>query len=190
MTRLPGKPASFWIDSTLKTNFPSLAESVSADVAIIGGGITGLTAAILLKRAGKTVAVIESKQIATGVSGHTTAKVTSLHQLIYADLIKEFGERKARIYAESSQAAVERVAAFVEEEQIDCDFSRRSAYTFADSEDKLSQVEAEVEAAVQLGLPASFVRETSLPFAIAGAVKFDNQARAVPTIGSLCSLLL
>lgn len=177
MAFLSGKPASFWIDSTPEASSPSLAENVSVDVAVVGGGITGLTAATLLKRAGKTVAVVESKQVATGVSGHTTAKVTSLHQLIYADLIKEFGQRKARLYGESSQAAVEQVAAFVADEQIDCDFSRESTYTFADSEAKLSQVQAEVEAAVQLGLPASFVRETSLPFPIAGAVKFDNQVQ-------------
>lgn len=177
MTDLPGKPASFWIDSTPTTNFPALANDISVDVAIVGGGITGLTAATLLKRAGKTVAVIESRQIAAGVSGHTTAKVTSLHQLIYADLIKEFGEEKARLYGESNQAAVERVAKFVAEEEIDCDFSRQSTYTFAESEENLTQVKAEYEAAVQLGLPATFVQETSLPFPILGAVRFDNQAQ-------------
>ena len=177
MTLLPEKPVSYWIDSTPETNFSSLTEEVSVDVAIIGAGIVGVTAAALLKRAGKTVAVIESQQVATGVTGHTTAKVTSLHQLIYADLIKEFGEEKARLYAESNQAAVERVATFVQEEQIECDFERRSAYTFAESEDELGKIEAEVEAALKLGLPASFVRESSLPFAIAGAVRFDNQAQ-------------
>lgn len=177
MATLSGKPISFWIDSTPTTHYPSSGSNISVDVAIIGGGIVGITAATLLKRAGKTVAVIESRQIITGVSGHTTAKVTSLHQLIYADLIKQVGEQKARLYAESNQAAIERVAAFVAEEQIECDFSRRSAYTFTESEDELSQIKDEVEATLKLGLPASFVRETSLPFAIAGAVKFDNQAQ-------------
>lgn len=177
MYNLAGKPISYWIDSTPETNFPSLVNSVSVDVAIIGAGIAGITAATLLKRAGKTVAVIESKSISTGVSGHTTAKVTSLHQLIYAELIKQFGEDKARIYAQSNQAALERVAAFVQEEQIDCDFSRQSAYSFTESQDKLTQIEQEVEAALKLGLPASFVQKTSLPFPVAGAVKFDNQAQ-------------
>ncbi len=64
------------------------------DVAIVGAGIVGLTAATLLKQAGKTVAVIESREIVTGVSGHTTAKITSLHQLIYADLIKKSESKK------------------------------------------------------------------------------------------------
>lgn len=176
---LSGQPISYWIDSTT-AQFPSLAEldrSLRVDVAIVGGGIAGLTAALLLKRAGKTVAVIEAAQIAAGVSGHTTAKVTSLHQLIYADLIREIGEQKARVYAESNQAAIEQVAAFVAEEDIDCDFSRQNAYTYAETADQLDQITAEVEAASRLGLPASFVQQTTLPFKIAGAVKFANQAQ-------------
>ncbi|MEH1801095.1 MAG: FAD-dependent oxidoreductase [Nostoc sp.] len=80
MSNLSGKHISYWIDSTPTANFPSLSNNLSVDVAIVGAGIAGITAARLLKRAGKTVAVIESQQISTGVSGHTTAKVTSLHQ--------------------------------------------------------------------------------------------------------------
>lgn len=177
MTQLSEKPVSFWIDSTPETNFPTLIDNLSVDVAIVGAGIAGLTAAVLLVRSGLSVAVIESKRVATGVSGHTTAKLTSLHQLIYAELIEKFGEEKARLYGESNEAAIAQVAALVEEEQIDCDFSRQNNYTYADTTDKLSKIEAEVEAAAKLGLPASFVRETSLPFPIAGAVKFENQAQ-------------
>mgnify|MGYP002777377106 CR=1 FL=1 len=177
MTQLAGTPVSYWINSTPNSNFPPLEQETTVDVAIVGAGIAGLTAAILLKRAGKRVAVIESKNIVTGTSGHTTAKVTSLHQLIYADLIKNIGEDKARLYGESNQAAVERVAQFVTEEKIDCDFSRVAAYSFAESEKGLGKIKDEVEAATQLGLPASFVRTTSLPFAIAGAIRFDNQAQ-------------
>jgi glycine/D-amino acid oxidase-like deaminating enzyme/nitrite reductase/ring-hydroxylating ferredoxin subunit len=178
MSQLAGKAISYWIASTSHApNFPSLTNDTLVDVAIVGGGIAGITAGILLKRAGKNVALLEADQIATGVSGHTTAKVTSLHQLVYAQLIKSVGEERARIYANSNQTAIERVAKFVEEEKIDCDFSRTSAYTFAETTETLNDIHSEVEAAVKLGLPASFVTETSLPFAIAGAVKFDNQAQ-------------
>jgi glycine/D-amino acid oxidase-like deaminating enzyme/nitrite reductase/ring-hydroxylating ferredoxin subunit len=178
MSQLAGKAISYWIASTSHApNFPSLTNDTLVDVAIVGGGIAGITAGIVLKRAGKNVALLEADQIATGVSGHTTAKVTSLHQLVYAQLIKSVGEERARIYANSNQTAIERVAKFVEEEKIDCDFSRTSAYTFAETTETLNDIHSEVEAAVKLGLPASFVTETSLPFAIAGAVKFDNQAQ-------------
>ena len=110
-----GKLLSFWIDTTPRTNFPTLQDNTAVDVVILGGGIVGLTAAVLLKRLGKTVAVIEARRVAEGVTGHTTAKVTSQHRLIYDTLIKEHGERKARLYGEANEAAIDRIAAFVGE---------------------------------------------------------------------------
>ena len=174
MKTLPGKPISFWLDSTAKTSFPKM-EQVTVDVAIVGAGITGITAAYLLKKAGKTVALIEAQQIAASASGHTTAKVTSLHQIIYKDLIDRHGEEKARLYGESNQAGVEFVAATVKQQEIDCDFKRNDTYSFAESKDNLDKIQQEYDAAVKLGLPAEFVTKTTLPFNIAGALKFTNQ---------------
>lgn len=174
---LSGKPVSYWIDSSGSPAFDTFNQPVIVDVAIVGGGIAGLTTALLLKQAGKTVAVIEAEQVATKASGHTTAKITSLHKLIYADLIKDIGKDKARLYAESNQAALEKIVSLIETEQIDCDFSRQDAYTFAESADQLDAIKNEVEAASELGLPASFVQQTNLPFPIAGAIKFENQAQ-------------
>src|SRR5215210_2171307 len=172
-----GKQLSFWIDTTPRTNFPALQDDTAVDVAILGGGITGLTAAILLKRLGKTVAVIEARRIAEGVTGHTTAKVTSQHELIYDTLLKEHGQEKTRLYADANEAAIARIEEFVNEKNIDCDFRHLPAYVYTESEDYLGQLEAEVEAAQRVGLPASFVRDVPLPFAVKGAVRFDNQAQ-------------
>jgi len=177
---------SFWIASTLQSNYPPLTRDLSVDVAIVGAGLVGITAAMLLKRAGKTVAVIEAGRVAEGVSGHTTAKLTSLHQLIYATLIDEIGEERAGLYGASNQAAIEQVAALVRDEHIDCNFERKDAYTFADSPQTLEKVKAEAEAALTLGLPASYIQETSLPFDVMGAVKFSHQAQFHPRKYILC----
>lgn len=171
---------SFWIASTLPSNYPPIRQDIEVDVAIIGGGLVGITTALLLKREGKRVAVMEAERLATGVSGHTTAKITSLHHLRYASLIREVGKEKASLYGAANQAAIEQVATLVEEENIDCDFKRKDAYTFADKPENLSAVKAEVDAAQKLGLPATFVTETSLPFDILGAVKFSHQAQFHP----------
>ena len=171
---------SLWIESTPETAYPSLAGNATVDVAVLGAGITGLTAATLLKRAGKTVAVVEMKRIVRGVTGYTTAKLTAGHGLIYADLIRKHGEEKARAYADSNQAAVDRVEALAAEYGIDCDFERTSNYVYTESEDELPQLHEEVEAARRLGLAASFVTETSLPYAVAGAVRLENQAQFHP----------
>ena len=180
MTDLPGKPASFWIDTTPATDFAPLEGDTSAEVVVIGAGITGLTAALLLARAGKSVAVIESKRVVRGVTGYTTAKVTSSHGVIYKELLGKFGEEGARIYGESNQAALERIARFVEEDGIDCDFSRRSNYLYTEDESDLQTVEQEAAVAARLGLPATFVQDSPLPFPIRGAVRFDNQIQLHP----------
>ena len=171
---------SLWIESTPETSYPSLAGNVSVDVAVLGAGITGLTAATLLKRAGKTVAVIELKRIVRGVTGYTTAKLTAGHGLIYADLIAKHGEDKARLYAESNEAAIDRVETLAAEYGIDCDFERTANYVYTESDDEVPLIQEEVEAATRLGLPASFVKETPLPYPVAGAVRLENQAQFHP----------
>ena len=167
---------SFWIGTTPETAYPALDDRLSVDVAVVGGGITGLTAALLLKESGRSVAVIEARRVALGTTGNTTAKITSLHGLVYDTLIAKHGEDRARLYGEANQAAVETIAGIVNRHAIDCDFLRMAAYTYTESRENVGQIEAEVEAARRLGLPASFVHETSLPFPVSAAVRFDNQA--------------
>jgi glycine/D-amino acid oxidase-like deaminating enzyme/nitrite reductase/ring-hydroxylating ferredoxin subunit len=179
MTGKPPNP-SFWLESTSDTNYPPLDGGISVDVAVIGAGITGLTAATLLKRAGKTVAVVEAKRIVRGASGYTTAKVTSGHGVIYSELTDTFGAEGARIYAEANQAAVERVAQFVEEDGVDCDFERKANYVYAESRDEVESIQQEAEAARRCGLDASFVEDTPLPYDVAGAVRLENQAQFHP----------
>src|SRR5690606_24141966 len=129
------------------------------------------TAAELLKRQGKTVAVLEARRVGNQATGRSTAKITSQHGLIYEKLIEDFGEDSARIYAQANEAAIQRIADFVQELDIACGFERKSAYIYTQSDEDVAQLEAEVRAARKLGLPASFTRETALPFPVAGAVR-------------------
>ncbi|MBS1189775.1 MAG: oxidoreductase [Rhodocyclaceae bacterium] len=177
---LPGRPVSLWLDTTPETGFPPLPEGLEVDVVVVGGGLAGLTAATLLKEAGRTVAVLEAGRIVHGVTGHTTAKITALHTLIYDHLIRHAGEAKARAYGEAQQAAIEQVAARVRDKAIDCDFVRSDAYTYTESPEEKGRIEAEVEAAQRLGLPATYLEDTPLPFPVEAAVRFDGQARFHP----------
>jgi glycine/D-amino acid oxidase-like deaminating enzyme/nitrite reductase/ring-hydroxylating ferredoxin subunit len=171
---------SFWIETTPDTDYPALTGGISVDVAVVGAGITGVTAAVLLKRAGKTVALIDSRRIVRGATGYTTAKVTAGHGLSYTKIRDAFGADGARTYAEANLAALERIAQFVEEAGIDCDFERRANYAFAENDEQAQQVEQEVEAEREAGLPVSLVRETPLPFEVKAAVRMENQAQFHP----------
>jgi glycine/D-amino acid oxidase-like deaminating enzyme len=114
-------PSSYWIESTATPTFPRLEEPVAVDVAVLGAGIAGITAATLLKEAGKTVAVLESREVLRGVTGHTTAKLTSGHTLVYSAIRAIFGSDEARLYAEANEAAIQHVRSVVEARGIDCD---------------------------------------------------------------------
>jgi glycine/D-amino acid oxidase-like deaminating enzyme/nitrite reductase/ring-hydroxylating ferredoxin subunit len=176
---LPGRPASVWLATTPETDYDPLHGDASAETVVIGGGIAGLTTATLLAEAGRDVALLERDRIGVGVTGHTTAKVTSQHGLRYAGLIEKHGRETARKYAEANQAAVEFVAERVVEHGVDCNFDRLPAYTFTESAGEVGEVREEVRAARALDLPASFVEDISVADA-AGAVRFDDQAAFDP----------
>jgi glycine/D-amino acid oxidase-like deaminating enzyme/nitrite reductase/ring-hydroxylating ferredoxin subunit len=169
---------SFWLETTPETDYPALEGDIAVDVAVVGAGITGLTAAVLLKRAGKTVAVVESKRIVRGTTGYTTAKVTAGHGLVYSELESSFGPEGARIYAQSNQAAVERVAELAD--GIDCDFERKANYVYAESAEEAERLRGEVDVVKRCGLEASFADETPLPYAVAGALRLEHQAQFHP----------
>ncbi|MGH3080093.1 MAG: FAD-dependent oxidoreductase [Gaiellaceae bacterium] len=171
---------SFWLETTPETDYPSLPDGVSVDVVVVGAGITGVTAAVLLKRAGKTVALLDSKRIVRGATGYTTAKVTAGHGASYSKIRKGFGEDGARTYAEANEGALERIAQFVDEDGLDCDFERKTNYVYAESEEEVAQLRQEAEVERKAGLGVSLVDETPLPFSVLAALRLDNQAQFHP----------
>jgi len=177
----PEGNVSYWVESAPQTSFPAYqGDDLRVEVAVLGGGITGLATAMLLTQTGVSVAVIEAGRVACGVTGYTTAKVTSLHGLTYAKLRRTFGSQGARIYGEANQAGLELIGRLVEELAIDCDFERLPAFTYTEDHQRVSAIEEEVEAAQQAGLPASFSSAIGLPFPVQGAVRFEDQAQFHP----------
>jgi len=184
---LPGRAESYWLATTPESNYPALSGDINVDVAIIGGGIVGITSAFLLKEVGVSVAVIEADRIIKGATGYTTAKITSQHNLIYDRLISRFGRAQAKQYAEANQAAIDRIEYIVRSWDISCDFAQKSAYVYAGSENSAQKILDEVRAARSLGLPASFENSLPLPFETYGAVRFNRQAQFHPR-KYLCAL--
>jgi glycine/D-amino acid oxidase-like deaminating enzyme/nitrite reductase/ring-hydroxylating ferredoxin subunit len=171
------KSASVWIDTGPDQQpLPRLEGHVRADVAVVGGGIVGLTTALLLAEAGVDVVLLEANRLGRGVSGHTTAKVTSQHGLIYARLRSKFGSDGARTYAAANEEGLAWIADRVERDGIACDFRRQPAYLYMEQQSGREKLEREAEAAVEAGLPAALLESVPLPYPVAGAVRFDDQA--------------
>lgn len=173
---LPDDTTSYWVASTESTDYAPAPSELVADVVVIGGGIAGLTTARQLQLAGRSVVVVEAGRILEGVTGYTTAKVSTQHGVLYADLIDKHGEDKARLYADAQAAALEHIAT----SGVDCDFSRRDSYVYSHDEAELDKLRSEAEAAATLGLPASYTTEVPLPYAVAGAVRFTAQGQFHP----------
>jgi glycine/D-amino acid oxidase-like deaminating enzyme/nitrite reductase/ring-hydroxylating ferredoxin subunit len=150
------------------------------DVAIVGAGITGVTAALLLARAGRSVAVLEARRIGEGVTGRTTAHLTEALDTRYTSLISSFGEEGARLAARSARSALHRIALFVDEESIQCEFEQLPGYLFTEDPEQVGELEEEADAARRAGLLVTLVRESALPFPIAGALRFEDQAQFHP----------
>ena len=131
---------------------------MDADVAVIGGGIVGITTALLLQEAGARVVLLEAGRLAGGVSGYTTAKVSSQHGMIYDRLRSELRRRRARApTAPPTRRRSRGWPSRVERDGIDCDFRRRASYAYVGPDADRADAEREAEAALAAGLPASLV---------------------------------
>jgi len=185
MADLPPRASSFWLETAEATAEPTTAAPpgtvpVEVDVAVLGAGIAGLTTAYLLAERGRTVAVVEPRQVAAGTTGHTTAKVTAQHGLNYHRLVERFDRATARDYGQSQLAAFDWLVETVAATGIDCDWEIRDSYVYAERDDQLGELRTEARTAAELGLPAEFVTDPGLPYPVKGAVRFAGMAQFHP----------
>jgi glycine/D-amino acid oxidase-like deaminating enzyme/nitrite reductase/ring-hydroxylating ferredoxin subunit len=171
---------SYWAKSTQGESFPRLEQDLDCDVAVIGGGIVGVSAAYRLASGGTRVALLEARRLGAGATGYTTAKVTSLHGLTYSKLESSLGGRTARDYAEANEAGLAEIAGFVETLSIDCDFRRKPNFTYTESTSSRPSIEDEVAATRRAGLDSSNSEVDELPYPVAAAVRVPEQAEFHP----------
>ena len=167
---------SIWEDKCQIHQNKELKGEIKTDVLIIGAGICGICCAYFLKKAGVDCVIVEASSIASGITKNTTAKITSQHGLIYSKLLHQNDATTAFLYLKAHQSAIDEYEKLCK--NLDCDFSKCRSYVY--SLDNRKKIETEMTALEKIGFKALFAGETELPFKIAGAVCFENQAQFNP----------
>ena len=167
---------SIWTKTMEMPEFPALEGDIKTDVLIIGGGMAGILCAYFLQEQGVDYVLAEGRELCSGVTKNTTAKITSQHGLIYQKLVKQRGNEMAAKYLEANQAALRKYAVLAN--VIDCDFERKTNYVYSIGDRR--KIEKEIKALESLGFHGILSECMELPFPVAGAVGFEHQAQFHP----------
>ena len=179
---LPGETGSCWVVAAPSTEYPPLQESIHAETVVVGAGIVGLTTALRLCQAGRSVIVVKGLRVGGQVTGRSTAKITTQHALIYRHLIDTLGRELAQSYADANSTGAACIKEWVDTYGIACDLEAKSAYAFTRDETRRAEIVAEAEAARELGLTAEVLDRAPLPFETAAALRFPDQAQFNPVM--------
>jgi glycine/D-amino acid oxidase-like deaminating enzyme/nitrite reductase/ring-hydroxylating ferredoxin subunit len=173
---------SIWMDTSDVPVQSALAETTTADVCVVGAGITGMTTAYLLAQEGKSVVVIDDGPIGGGMTGRTTAHLVTALDDRYFELERLHGEAGARLAAESHTAAIDRVEAIVKQEGIECEFERMDGYLFVPPRESQQVLDDELKAAHRVGL-SGIEKVERVPwdsYDTGPALRFPRQAQFHP----------
>lgn len=173
---------SFWIESADLPEFPKLTSDMQVDVVVVGAGITGITAAYLLKKAGRSVALLDRDRCARVDTGHTTAHLTYVTDTRLTDLVKTVGRDHAQAAWDAGLAAIEQIRSLIDEQKIDCEYATIPGYLHAPwkepEKDESQEFKDEAALARELGFNAQYA--PAVPFAKRPGICFANQAKFHP----------
>jgi glycine/D-amino acid oxidase-like deaminating enzyme/nitrite reductase/ring-hydroxylating ferredoxin subunit len=172
----------FWSEGVERTPYPPLDGNLEIDILIVGGGITGITAAWLLSREGKSVALVERGEIGGGETGHTTAHLTYMTDTRLCELVDTVGEDATRLAWSAGKRAMDFLRETVEEQRISCDFECVPGYLVLAADQspqaEVSVLQEEAKRAREWGFDCGFVGED--PVTRMPAVRFRDQMKFHP----------
>ncbi|WP_316812327.1 FAD-dependent oxidoreductase [Pedobacter heparinus] len=150
------------------------------DCLIIGAGITGITTALLLQRAGLSCVIAEARQPGFGTTGGTSAHLNTFFDATYPEVESDFGEQAAKLLAKGGKEAMGMIEGFVKELNIDCDFESKSAWLYAENEKESKQLQKILEASKRAGISVEVTEENLVPVPFDSVIRFEGQGQFHP----------
>ena len=181
MIKRDGCNISVWqesVDEYLSTN--EIDSTKIYDVVIVGGGITGISTAYHLQKAGMNCLLLEAHELCFGTTGGTTAHINTLLDVPYSTIEKNFSKEKSRLVAESVKEAVNTIRDTVYKNNIDCDFKTTSATLFAETDKQKDELDKISAATSDAGIKNDFINKISIPIKFLKAMQVDEQAKFNP----------
>lgn len=171
-----------WVHTMEHPELPVLGvQDTAPDVLVIGGGIVGMTTALLLQQSGRRVTVIDARQLMHSVTTHSTVKVTVGHGTVYSQIEETRGQHAAAVYADANVAGFDQILEIIRTTGIDCMLHRGDPHVvYAESAQDQDQLEREAEVVQRLGLSAALRDDAPLPFDVTAALEFDDQVHFHP----------
>ncbi len=175
-----GACVSLWQDSVTAFEPQNNSAETNFDVAIAGGGITGITTALLLQKAGKKCIVFEAYNLCFGTTGGTTAHLNTLLDNPYSTIIKNFGKENAQLVAQACKNAIELVKSNIDEYNIDCGFENASAYLFAQTDKQVKELTDIHDACREVNVKALYTNKLPVDIEYKKVMVVDGQAKFHP----------
>jgi glycine/D-amino acid oxidase-like deaminating enzyme/nitrite reductase/ring-hydroxylating ferredoxin subunit len=175
-----GNTISCWQNAPEYRPLNSYQPGTEYDVAIVGGGITGITTALLLQRAGRKCVVIEARKIGFGTTGGTTAHLNTIVDTPYYTIIKNFNERSAELVYQGTLEAIEQVRKNVSTYKISCTFEEKTGYLFSPRKELDRQLQKIVDSSQRIGVEIDYTDHSPLPVPFTSVAHFSGQAQFSP----------
>jgi glycine/D-amino acid oxidase-like deaminating enzyme/nitrite reductase/ring-hydroxylating ferredoxin subunit len=150
------------------------------DVVIVGGGITGVTTALLLQEAGKKCILLEAENLGYGTTGGTTAHLNTLLDTSYKTIIDNFGLEEAKMIARATKDAIALIRSNIEKHGIDCGFEQCTAFLFSQNEEQDKALDDIIKATIEAGVDLMEVTEIPIPINFTRAIAVPGQGKFHP----------
>lgn len=180
MLNRDGENISVWQNITTRKMTQKI-DGKKFDVIIIGGGITGVTTALMLQRSGKSCLIIEAHNIGYGTTSGTSAHLNTVLDTPYTDIINTHGVDNAKLVAQSAQQAIQIISSMIDTYHIDCDYQQQTGFMYAENAGEFKELMEIKEAILTVDLHAESAADIPVPYSVTGCISFNNQASFHPT---------